>query len=169
MTGVGLTEDPETAREPIGEVVIAGAVGSDCQTDGRGGSRVGGAVNPTPEALAHESGDQRKTGRAAHQIDAGDVCQVGAAVVEPADQRSHRGQRALDERSAGPIQIGHGQDDVLAPQDDEHPATLRGQVLLGVPALIQQVVELGVGQILFRDPGLVQHHRGHEQVDVVTA
>ena len=67
------------------------------------------------------------------------------------------------------IQIRHGQDDVLAPQDDEHPAALRGQVLLGVPALIQQVVKLGVGQILLRDPGFVQHHRGHEQVDVVTA
>ena len=41
VTGVGLTEDPETARETIGEVVSAAAVGSDCQTDGRGGSRVG--------------------------------------------------------------------------------------------------------------------------------
>ena len=94
-------------------------------------------MNPTTEALPQEPGYQRKTGGAANQVDAGDVGQVRAPVVHPADQRGHRGQGPLNERCAGRVQVGHRQNDVLASEDDEHPTALRGQVLLGVAALVQ--------------------------------
>ena len=42
-------------------------------------------------------------------------------------------------------------------------------MLLGVPALVQQVIKLGGGEVLLRDTGLVKHHRGHEQIDVIAA
>ena len=44
-----------------------------------------------------------------------------------------------------------GQDDVLTSQDDEHPTALRGEVLLGVAALVQQVIELSGGEVLLGD------------------
>ena len=40
-------------------------------------------------------------------------------------------------------------------------------MLLGVPALVQQVIELGGGEVLLGDARPAQGHRGHEQVDVV--
>ena len=126
-------------------------------------------MNPTTEALPKEPGHQGKTGGTADQVDAGDVGQVRAPVVHPADQRGHRGQGPLNERCAGRVQVGHGQDDVLASEDDEHPTALRGEVLLGLAALVQQVVELGGGEVLLGDARPAQGHRGHEQVDVVPA
>jgi len=137
VSAVGLAEDAETPREPVGEVVVAGAVRRDRQADGGGGPGVGGAMNPTTEALPKEPGHQGKTGGAANQVDAGDVGQVRAPVVHPADQRGHRGQGPLNERCAGRVQVGHRQNDVLASEDDEHPTALRGQVLLSVAALVQ--------------------------------
>ena len=169
MAAVGLAEDTETPGEPVGQVVVAGAVRRDCQADGGGGPGVGGAVNPTTEALPQEPGHQGKTGGAADQVDAGDVGQVRAPVVHPADQRGHRGQGPLNERCARRVQVGHRQDDVLASEDDEHPTALRGEVLLGVAALVQQVVELSGGEVLLGDARPAEGHRGHEQVDVVPA
>ena len=42
-------------------------------------------------------------------------------------------------------------------------------MLLGISALVQQVVELSGGEVLLGDARPVQDHRGHEQVDVVSA
>ena len=42
-------------------------------------------------------------------------------------------------------------------------------MLLGIAALVQQVVELNRGEVLLGDTGLVQHHRRYEQVNVVPA
>ena len=67
-------------------------------------------MDPTAEALTQEPGHQWETGGASNQVDTGDVGQVRTAVVKPADQRSHRGQGALDERAAGLVQVDHGKD-----------------------------------------------------------
>ena len=42
-------------------------------------------------------------------------------------------------------------------------------MLLGVAALVQQVVELSGGEVLLGDARPAEGHRGHEQIDVVPA
>jgi len=131
-----LPEHPEPTGQSVGEREGGGVVGGDGEADGGGGGGVGGAVDAAPEPLAQRAGDEGEPARTAHEVDAGDIPEL--AVAEPGDERAHHVDGRLDQGRGLGVELGHGDDDGVARHLDGDAARLGREVLLGLPALLEQ-------------------------------